>query len=210
MVQHEREMRSGGGVIESPPRGPPAGSVEIGVGIPPAARDCRAARFWALWRSHRPHLFHQSLSMMGGRRADAEDALSATTIKASQAFENTNIDNERAWLRQILRNVCMDLYRERQRRARWDGHAGNVDHVADRAPSPEETTFKRELLALVRTHILKLPPNLREPLLLRCLEGLAYNDIARRLAISSAAARKRVQLARAELRSRVGGPDGRP
>lgn len=47
-----------------------------------------------------------------------------------------------------------------------------------RAPNPEEVLLQNDSVALLRTALEKLPPNSREVLILRELEGMSYKEIA--------------------------------
>src|SRR5260370_35206878 len=86
---------------------------------------------------------------------------------------------------------------------RWHDSIGpesGVDESASFEPEHDPTSL-----------INLLSPRLREALVLRVVERLAYKDIAARLTISCAAARKRVQHARAALRALRKAPaDARP
>ncbi|SMF09918.1 RNA polymerase sigma factor, sigma-70 family [Tistlia consotensis] len=184
--------------------------------LPPATRrrtDGGNAAFWDVWLEHREHLRRQSLRLMSGNRADAEDALSAAMLKASQKFDDyaDSIINERAWLTRLLHNACMDVYRGHKRQARWVPDAALGEEPADPLPqiaaenerSPEEIAVGRETLQQLEEQIRALPPNLRLPFVMRFLQNRSYEEIAGRLELTNCAVRKRIQLARERLRSKI-------
>jgi len=72
-------------------------------------------------------------------------------------------------------------------------------HVWDEdvaVPDPEAERFVRDLAE----RLVALPNHLREPLVMRLIEDLSYAEIAERLNLTNATARKRVQLAPERLR----------
>lgn len=149
-----------------------------------------------------------SLRLMRGHRADAEDAVSTAVTKARRAFERdgSSIANVDAWLHHVLRNVCMDVYRERDR---WDRRVDELGAMRQRAQDaagavdPERRVLQAELAEEVAALVAELPDSLRLPIVMRFGRELPYPDIARRLGITDANARKRVQLAREQLRRRL-------
>jgi len=70
--------------------------------------------------------------------------------------------------------------------------------------TPEDIVRIRQSLDVLHRLILELPARLREPPLLRTVEHLSYTEIAQRLALTEANARKRVQQARDQLRAARG------
>src|SRR5258707_109158 len=54
----------------------------------------------------------------------------------------------------------------------------NLFPADSRAPNPEEVVLQNDSVTLVRKALEKLPPNFREVLVLRELEGISYREIA--------------------------------
>ncbi len=165
--------------------------------------------FWQVWLHHREHLRRQSLRLMAGNLADAEDALSAAMLKASQKFADyaETIINERAWLSRLLHNACMDVYRAQRKQARWVSDQPVSEEDGEAAPavvpterSPEEVALSREQLSQLQDQVVKLPASLRRPFLMRFVQNASYDQIAAELNLTNAAVRKRIQLARERLR----------
>ena len=181
-----------------------AGAAAAGVGADPSAA------FWRLWTAHQGYLRKQTLRLMSGNLADAEDALSNAMLKALQKFDTYAgaIVNERAWLTRLVHNVCMDLHRSNQRIARSieetigsDFEASGAMPAAARRTPEDETLARRELRELA-AELERMPRSLREPLLMRVLDDKSYDEISRALNLSNCAVRKRIQLARDFLRKR--------
>jgi RNA polymerase sigma-70 factor (ECF subfamily) len=150
--------------------------------------------FWILWQRFSKRLFVLCLREMSGNRADAEDAVEESMLKAFvklPRFAGT-ILNPEAWLSQLTRNVCMDLHRERARNAMV---LSSVDTGS--SPSAEAPEPAAEPSALIAA----LPERLREVFVLRVIHRMPYKDIATRLDQSAANTRKQVQHARSALRA---------
>ncbi len=161
----------------------------------------RDASFWRLWMNHREFLHKRSLRLHGGNRADAEDALSITLLRASRSYPGPGqVRNGKAWLHRLLHNVCMDLHREGRRYVSWEAVAPAVSQLEDSAASPEERMRENELAEAVRSSVEELPPRLREPFVMRVVQEQPYEEIATSLRLTHCNARKRVQLASRMLR----------
>ncbi|MEM1205838.1 MAG: tetratricopeptide repeat protein [Acidobacteriota bacterium] len=118
--------------------------------------------------------------------------------------------NLRTWLLRLTYNVCMDLHRERKRRGEE-----SLDEVGENSlrstsgsaivreeNDPEYNYLAGELSLFLERSIEALPSKLQDPLRMR-IRSSSYREIADHLAISQAAARKRIQLARRILRDRL-------
>jgi|GEM_PF-1039375 len=169
----------------------------------------KQADFWQLWLQHQDQLRKQCLHMMSGNMADAEDALSSAMLRASQKFQrySDSIMNEKAWLSKLVHNVCIDQFRQRKR-TYYQVFEGDASEQVEDAmftgpqPSPEEAALSKEQIASLEVCLGQLSNNLRVPLMLRCVEGWSYPDIAEELDLRADTVRKRVQLARDFLRQR--------
>lgn len=170
--------------------------------------------FWQVWSLHHEYLFNLSLRWMGGNRADAEDALSSTKLKAVVHYGPCAalIRNDRAWLSRLLYNSCMDLYRRRSSSA----EAGSLNFeglievavLAVPAGTAEEALLERELIGRIGQLLEELPQAWQHAFVERCMRQRPYPDVAAEAGTTEANIRKRVQLARAFLRDRLAA--GRP
>jgi RNA polymerase sigma-70 factor (ECF subfamily) len=163
--------------------------------------------FWRWWLNHRPHLWSLGLRLMQGNRAEAEDVLSITALKAHANYPHLahRLLKPREWLTTLLRNVCMDRYRERQCRGELlssldESHAQGLTLLPPGFANPEEQLCVQARLESLGVTIEYLPQGLRQPLLLRFVDGISYEEIALRMGLTQANVRKRIQLARARLR----------
>lgn len=191
-----------------------ASAVEILAGgrLTPAGVIARALdrqptldSFWAIWLAHQDALRMRSLRLSGGNRADAEDALSNTMLRAAQAFMRQPVQNPGAWLVRILHNACMDQHRQKATQAPIEGDVADTPSMSAPSlvkaePSPEEALSQAQLQGAWRQALATLPDSLVDPLRLH-LDDWSDDDIAVHLNISRELVRKRRQLAKERLRT---------
>jgi RNA polymerase sigma factor (sigma-70 family) len=166
--------------------------------------------FWLLWHQHRDYLYRCCVKWMGGNPADAEEVLSRAMLKAWDKLPNhaEKITNLRAWLTRLTHNLCIDIHRERRRKAMQiedieEVAAGGNSAVISCLDSPEEALLHRELGKYIRLAIDTLPSRLRTPFILRYWHQITYQDIAQKLALSLDNVYKRIQQARDILQKRL-------
>jgi len=109
---------------------------------------------------------------------DAQDAVQEAYLRAFRHFSDFRGGDARAWLLKIVRNTCyswLRVNRPLQDAAEFDENLLAPDV---RSPNPEEAVLQNASGTLVRKALEKLPPNFREVLILRELEGMSYREIA--------------------------------
>jgi RNA polymerase sigma-70 factor, ECF subfamily len=140
-------------------------------------------------------------------RADPADVVQETYLHVCRRFEQFRGDSEKellGWVRRILvrtlsrlvdkqvRAQKRSVYREVSLQA---GSAAGEDEGAEPvvltspATSPSAEAQRRELAAAITAQLDQLLPAHREVIVLRNLEGLAFEDVARRMGRSSGAVR---------------------
>ena len=159
--------------------------------------------FWQLWHQNRDYLYRCCLRWMGGNPTDAEEVLSRAMLKAWDKLPDyaEKITNLRAWLTRLTHNLCIDIHRERRRKAMQIEDIEEVAATGSSAVisclnSPEEALLHHELGQYIRRAIDTLPSRLRNPFILRYCHQIAYQDIAQQLALSLNNVYKRIQQAR--------------
>jgi RNA polymerase sigma factor (sigma-70 family) len=182
--------------------------------------------FTQIWQQHRVEML--SLCRRCTRQeADAEEALSRASLLLYRKLPGylERVDNLRGWILRLTFNVCMSLHRENRRRSEQSLEEIETENLTSSSllpPSPsgdpESTYLQKELGHYLRSSIENLPDRLRETMIGHLtLDG--YREVADRLAINEANARKRMQEAREALsrglvRYRAGGdarsPSPRP
>ncbi len=164
--------------------------------------------FWSLWTFYEKDLLRLCRRRLRHCNADAEDVLREAMIKAYGKLPAHihNIRNPRGWLFTLTKNTCIDYLRKRVREEIFLEQA--VRAANDRPVSVLRDEADRRLLDLelnqeIRRALRSLPGALRETARYRFLRELEYIDIARRLGITQACARKRIQKAREILRAEL-------
>lgn len=143
---------------------------------------------------------------MTGNTEDAADMTQETFIKAYNSLSSFRGDSKfSVWLYRIANNVCLDFLRSKSRRPTVslsteddDGEETQLD-IADESQSPElllESSLTRDA---VRRGLDSLPPDYKQILLLREIQGLSYEEIAAALGIESGTVKSRIFRARKRL-----------
>lgn len=143
-------------------------------------------------------------------RWDAEDEVQNAFSKAHAHLDQYQGDSEfSSWLSRIVTNQCLMLLRQKRRTRfvylddtrREDN--GPPMEVPSCGPDPEGELAYGEMKRVLRTAIRRIPPLLRNVVILRDIEGLPMLDVAEALKISVPAAKSRLLRARTELRVRL-------
>ncbi|HWS53596.1 MAG TPA: sigma-70 family RNA polymerase sigma factor [Pyrinomonadaceae bacterium] len=150
---------------------------------------------------------------------DAEEARDLTQEVFLQAFRNIGgfrgEADLRTWLYRIAVNQARNRWRwwKRRRRDRTvslDAPAGgdndaplSASLAAEAGDDPEQQALDRERERALLTALRSLARPYREVILLRDIEGLAYEDVAAALEINVGTVKSRLSRGRAELRRRL-------
>lgn len=143
--------------------------------------------------------------LVRGHVGDADEALDVTQEAFTSAFlAMARYDAARplrAWLARIAVNKCRDWGRRRTVR-RFFALARPLDEaegVSDDAPPPDVAAAERQEQDALWHAVASLPASLKEPLLLRTVEGLSTAEAASLLGISPKAIEGRLYRARTRL-----------
>jgi len=107
----------------------------------------------------------------------AEDVVQEAYYRAARYFSSFRGGDGRAWLLGIVRRVSFDWLTGQRGPAAvaFDEH---VHDAGDEDSNPALLAIRKGEQELVRVALEKLPPQLREAVVLRELEGLSYQEIA--------------------------------
>ena len=131
---------------------------------------------------------------------DAEDALQELYLKLWAARSGLSaVQNPSAYGISMLKNICID--RIRKRMVRKAEPLDKVPHPED-AHTESRTDIKDALRYLLQ-EMEKLPDKQRMVIRMRAVEGLEYEDIARRTGLSEVYIRVLVTMARKTLKTRI-------
>jgi RNA polymerase sigma-70 factor (ECF subfamily) len=146
----------------------------------------------ALYRRYAPDVFRFALYLSGDRH-EAEDITSETFVRAWTSPEPIRAETVKGYLLTIARN----LYLQRARKA--GRHVELGDQLRDPEPGPQARAEQASAVGAVLAGLQQLPEGERSALLMRAMDDMSYEEIARALGISLAAVRVRIHRARKAL-----------
>lgn len=166
-----------------------------------SARGDRDA-FDALVARHGPALFRFAVRTCRSE-AEGADAFQEALLAAWRGAGTFRGDAAaRTWLFQILVHACRRG--ARRRAGEPAAHAPLEDALGVRCgAAPDERVAARQAGAAIERALAEMPPDAREVLLLRDVEGLSGAETAEALGIELAAMKSRLHRARLDLKARV-------
>lgn len=137
-----------------------------------------------------------------GNEADARDASQEVFLRVYKYLGKFKQDQEfNPWLSRITVNVCRDVLKQRQQR-----HEQLQDDTPDVAQLPfahedaEQSLVRQQRRELIMRAIAGLPFKERTSIILRDLEGLTTEEVARILKSSNTTVRSQISSARRKIR----------
>jgi RNA polymerase sigma-70 factor (ECF subfamily) len=129
---------------------------------------------------------------------EAEDLVQEACLRAMRFLSSLRDGNARPWLFAIVRNTWYS------RVARRDSAAGATlnssdDNRPDEALDPEQRLVQQDTVARGRAGLEQLPPEFREAIVLRDIEGLSYKEIAEVLQVPMGTVMSRISRGRERL-----------
>jgi RNA polymerase sigma-70 factor (ECF subfamily) len=137
----------------------------------------RLARFEQTVLPHLQTAYHFARWLTGNDH-DAEDVVQEAFLKAFAYFASFRGGDSRAWLLTTVRNSCYTWLQKNRGAQPQTVFDEELHSGAGEAWNPEVLAQRREDAALVRQGLAELPPEYREVLVLRELEGFSYQEIA--------------------------------
>jgi RNA polymerase sigma-70 factor (ECF subfamily) len=143
-------------------------------------------------------------------RGEAEDQAQTAILKAFEHLDQYKGNAEfSTWLARIVVNQCLMSIR-----ARRLAHFVYLDdlgpdpklvpiQIPTTDPDPEDLLANLQLNQVLQSEVRRMPPLMRNVMLLRDLQGLPMTSVAEKLGISVEAAKSRLVRARAEMRVRM-------
>lgn len=175
--------------------------------------------FTLLVRRHEKPLINFIAQFIGDRDS-AEDLAQDTFIRIFQAAPRYKPGRAQfnTWMYHIASNLCKNELRNRARRDRhWmdntvkdegeDAGTGIESRIAnapaDASYEPDVVLQRKELRDALRKAIAALPEQYREPLVLRDIQGLSYEEISKVLGIRAGTTKSRINRARLILKDKL-------
>jgi RNA polymerase sigma-70 factor (ECF subfamily) len=148
--------------------------------------------FSALYKKHAADVYHFAL-YLSGERAEAEDITSETFVRAWTSPEPIQAATVKGYLFAIARNLFLQGLRKKSR------HVALTHQLRDPQASPCAQAEQKQELNAVLAGLQELQEIDRAALIMRAFDEMPYEEIARALGISLAAAKVKVHRARLAL-----------
>ena len=166
--------------------------------------------FARLMRLHEKQIYNFTYRMLGSEE-EAEDLTQDIFIAAFLGIRRFRGEAKfSTWLYRIALNQTRNRIKYLSRRnffakqssraksrevAPWE----NPDFLADGAPSPEQWTMTKNLAAQVQECLDQMPPEARQILVLRDVQGFSYEELSEMLSLNLGTVKSRLHRARATL-----------
>lgn len=148
------------------------------------------------WDAYQPELLRFVANRIPDTQ-DAHDLVQEVFLRATRLEHGLcGIDNRRAWLFHVARNLLIDRYRLSKDEV-------SLDDEMPGAPEPDETAPVDALSQCLPRVLAELSAEDREAITLCDIEGLSQHDFAEQLGLTLPAAKSRVQRARKRLRTQL-------
>jgi RNA polymerase sigma-70 factor (ECF subfamily) len=145
---------------------------------------------------------------LSGSPDDAEDLAQEVFMKVYfglAGFEGRSSFN--TWVQRIKSNHCINFVKKKKL-ATVDLETPGVEGASGVPPKAERELEKEAARVRVGEVLLKMSETLRIPLVLRDMDGMAYDEIAEELGIGLSATKMRIKRGREEFRRLMSSPDG--
>ena len=173
------------------------------------ARAGDAQAFAVLVERHERMVLRTALRLLG--RLDlAQDAAQDAFLRLHRHLGRFDESRELGpWLYRVVVNVCRDVARRGQgARLVALSDAASLASPSEGAREREDAVTRDEQRRLVQAALLTLPPREREAIVLRDIEGLSSEEVARILGTSAGTVRSQVSAARLKIKRYVEGKRG--
>ncbi len=154
-------------------------------------------QYTVLVNRYKDMVYNIAFRLLGDADA-AKDMAQEGFIAAYNALGDFQFNSRfSSWLYRIVVNKCRDHYRAGKETVPVEEIC---DYVAGPEPSPEKAASCRQTGDAVQQALASLPPDYREVIVLKHIDGLDYQEIAETLGVSVAALKVRAHRGREMLR----------
>lgn len=151
-----------------------------------------------------------SFCYLGAQRENLSDLTQEALFRVSKNIKSLkNPKLFKSWLGQIISNLFYDELRKKQRvpasvsiESYWlneDDDDESILNICDNTTKPDEKTLGKELSDVIREMIGRLPENFRLVIILREIQGLSYEEIAKITNTNVGTVKSRISRARNKL-----------
>lgn len=163
-----------------------------------AASSGDLAAFEMLMRQHERLVLVTALRLTGNL-ADAQDVSQEVFLKLYRNLRKVDGAHIASWLYRVTVNACRDL----QRRRRPEAPVEFAEDFPSAGMDPQQAATQAERRRVLAMSLRTLPEKERAALVLRDLEGLSTEEVARMLGSSEATVRSQISKARVKVRGFV-------
>jgi RNA polymerase sigma-70 factor, ECF subfamily len=137
------------------------------------------------------------------RRDQAEDLTQDILIRVYQNLRSyrSEAGSFQNWILRVARNLIIDHYRQIRRYPQTGGseELETMNIKDEKVPNPHRAAEQIEASKFLQSGLQSLSPELKEAIILRDLEGMAYQDIAELLGVPEGTVKSRINRGRLEL-----------
>lgn len=164
-----------------------------------AARAGDLAAFESLMRQYERLVLVTAMRLLGNIE-DAQDASQEVFLRLYRNLGKVEAEsNFSAWLYRVTVNVCHDIGRKRKASVPME----DVPELASAGNDPQQSATGAERGRVLQMSLRTLSQKERAALVLRDLEGLSTQEVARALGSSEATVRSQISKARVKMRDFV-------
>ncbi len=132
-------------------------------------------------KDHEDALLRYASRLLGASE-DARDVVQEAFLRLLKRDHATggvdSIENTRAWLYKVVRNLCHDRFRSGERKCEVAVEPEALAGFADSAAGPDAELAEKEEMRVVREAINQLDPRSREIVVLKLEHERSYKEIA--------------------------------
>jgi RNA polymerase sigma-70 factor (ECF subfamily) len=162
-----------------------------------AAKAGDLAAFESLMRQHERLVLVTAVRLLG-RLEDAQDASQEVFLRLYRNLGKMDtVQNLPGWLYRVTVNVCHDMTRKRPASVAME----DLPELAATGADPQQSATRRERRRALRMSLRFLSEKERAAMVLRDLEGLSTEEVARALGSSEATVRSQISKARIKVRA---------
>jgi len=168
------------------------------------ARQGDREAFTQLIVQYQVPLYNMALRMIGYRE-DAADVTQEAFLRAWEKIRSLRDAPFKSWLFQIAVNLCYDHFRRGRRYGVMpdEEQGGKIVGLGIVMPDPQERAEANERSRIVRESIEALDHDMRSALVLRDINGMAYDEIAGILGVPLGTVKSRIARARAQVQEHL-------
>ena len=161
--------------------------------------------FNELLGAHERRMYAVALRMCGNAE-DAQDCLQEAMLRVWRAISGFKGQSSfSTWVYRITMNTCLDELRKRKNRPNT-----SLDTLVeagwsppDEGDTPEKHALRREARQSLEGFIQELPEDMRAAVVLRDIQGYAYEEIAEILGANVGTVKSRISRGREKLREKI-------